>query len=123
MDPRRTERVSEALREELAEMIGYELEDPRIRKADVVEVLVSPDARHAHVRMKIEGDAAEQRETLDALDHARGFLRREIAHRLDLFRVPELHFEAAVATTLDQKAGRLLRRIRRGRPKDAEQAS
>jgi ribosome-binding factor A len=119
MDPRRAERVSEALREELEEMIGYELEDPRIQPADIVEVLISPDAKHAHIRLKIEGDTDSQLGTLEALEHARHYLRRELAHRLDLFRMPELHFEAAVDPALSPKVHKLMRKIRRGRPRDA----
>lgn len=49
----RTERISEALREELAELIGYELSDPRINFATVSSVEVSPDKRHAFVRIGI----------------------------------------------------------------------
>jgi ribosome-binding factor A len=117
MDPRRAERVSEALREELEELIAYELEDPRIQAADVVEVLISPDGRHAHIRIRGEGSSEAQAGTVTALGHARHFLRRELARRIDIFRIPELHFELAVTPELDQKASRLLRRIRRGRPK------
>jgi ribosome-binding factor A len=117
MDPRRAERVSEALREELEEMIGYELEDPRIQAADVVEVLMSPDAKQAHIRLKIAGDQDSQIETLAALEHARHYLRRELAQRLDLFRMPELHFEAAIDPGLSPKVNKLMRRIRRGRPR------
>ena len=123
MDPRRAERVSEALREELEEIIAYELEDPRIQAADVVEVLISPDARHAHIRIRAEGGADAQADTVTALDHARHFLRRELSHRIEMFRIPELHFELAVAPQLDQRAGRLLRRMRRGRARDSQPAA
>ena len=51
MDPHRTERVSEALREELGEMIAYELSDPRVVEATVTEVLVTPGMKHAQVRL------------------------------------------------------------------------
>ena len=47
MDPHRNERVSESLREELNELISYELSDPRIGDASVTEVLLSPDFRRA----------------------------------------------------------------------------
>jgi ribosome-binding factor A len=122
MDPRRAERVSEALREELEEMIAWELEDPRIQDSDVIEVLISPDGRKARVRLRIKGDAAAQQETVEALEHARNYLRRELTQRLGIFRVPDLHFESAIPAALDQKADKLLRRIRRGRPRDGEEA-
>ena len=79
MDPRRSERVSEALREELEELIVYELADPRIQVEGVAEVLISGDAKRAHVRLLLLGDAAAQAETIEALEHACSYIRRQIA--------------------------------------------
>lgn len=118
MDSHRSERVSEALREELSEIIAYELSDPRIGEAVVTEVLLSPNMRHAQVRLHFANDGHGREETIRALDGARHFLRRELANRLNLYRVPELHFEPDVSGDtgrLDQ----LLKRVRRGRPRDA----
>ena len=116
MENHRTERVSEALREELGEMISYELSDPRIGDATVTEVLVSPDKRHAQIRLHLSDDPNEQRQTIEALEGARHFLRRRLAERLNLFRVPDLHFEADVSTD-NSRLDHLLKRIRRGRPR------
>lgn len=118
MDSHRAERVSEALREELGEIIAYELSDPRIGNATVTEVLLSPDMRHAQVRLHLgAGDAGRQETTIRALDGARHFLRRELAGRLNLYRVPELHFEADL-TSPPERLQHLLKRMRRGRPRD-----
>lgn len=118
MESHRAQRVSEALREELGEMISYELSDPRIGDATVTEVLVSPDMRHAQVRLHL-GESPESKDaTIDALNHARPFLRRKLAERLNLFRIPELHFESDVATNGDGRMQHLLKRMRRGRPRD-----
>lgn len=124
MDNHRAERISEALREELGEMIAYELTDPRIGDATVTEVFVSPDMRHAQVRLHLGPNAAEQKETIRALEGARHFLRRQLAERLSLYRVPELHFEADLPM-MDGKnrIDHLMKRIRRGRPRDTEQTS
>jgi ribosome-binding factor A len=122
MDSHRTERVSEALREELGEIIAYELSDPRIGDATVTEVLLSPDMRHAQVRLHLSDEAGQQAATIQALDGARHFLRRQLAGRLSLYRVPELHFEADVSSSPDHLQ-HLLKRIRRGRPRDEERSS
>lgn len=119
MDTHRSKRVSEALREELGELIAYELTDPRIGDATVTEVLVSPDMRHAQIRLHLSPDVAAQRDTIKALDGARHFLRRQLAERLSLYRVPELHFEADVANGASRMEY-LLKRVRRGRPRDDE---
>lgn len=115
----RVERITEAIREELSEMIEYEMSDPRLRTATVTSVQVSPDKRHAFVRIGI-GEGADAKDALTALDHARNFLRHELADRLDLYRIPELHFEADVATELGGKMEHLLKRIKKGRPRDPE---
>ncbi len=73
MDERRTLRVSEALREELTEIIGFETEDPRLLAVDVTEVHVSQDGRHANVRVGLRGNEKEQDASLAALDHAGRF--------------------------------------------------
>src|ERR1043166_5708054 len=93
MDERRTNRVSEAVREELAEIIGFETEDPRLLAVEVLDVHVSPDGRHASVRVVIRGTEREQKQSLAALEHARHYLRHELAGRLSLRHVPELHFD------------------------------
>ena len=118
MDPYRLERISESIREELDELIAYEMSDPRVGSATVTEVLVSKDYRKAVVRLALVGTAAEQAETLAGLNHAKQFLRHELTERLQLFKSPELYFEAALAADLAAKAAKILKRIERGRPKD-----
>lgn len=117
MDPHRHERVSESIREELDELIGYEMSDPRVGPASVVEVHLSPDFRHAIVTLALRGNPAEQRATIEALSHAKQFLRHQLTDRLQLFRTPELHFEAALPANLSARAPQILKRIRRGRPR------
>ncbi len=118
MDPHRHERVAESIREELEEMIAGELADPRIGSASITEVLLSPDFRHAHIRVSLHGTPLEQEQTLAGINHARPFLKRELTDRLQMYRTPELHFEADLPAALAAKAPQILKRIKRGRPKD-----
>jgi ribosome-binding factor A len=101
----------------LDELINYELTDPRVGDAAVAEVHVSPDFRRAHVRLLLRGTADEQAATLEAINHAKQFLRHQLAERLQLFHTPDLQFEAALPAALGAKASQVLKRIRRGRPK------
>jgi ribosome-binding factor A len=117
LDPHRTERVSESIREELEELIGYEMSDPRVGPTTISEVLLSPDFRRAHIRLVLSGSPAEQATTLDALTHAKQFLRHQLAERLQLFHTPDLHFEAALPAELGAKVPQILKRIKRGRPR------
>jgi ribosome-binding factor A len=117
MDPYRSQRVSEAIREELSEIIGYEMADPRLGQVDVTEVLVTPDKRHARVLLHLGGDEKTQAEALLALEGARHFLRRELAGRLTLFRTPELLFEADIEACHLGRLEQLMKRVRKGRPR------
>lgn len=90
----RPERVADVMRRELAELLLRRVHDPRIRGCSIVGIRVSPDLRHARVRVSTLGSEAERQEALDALHHASGFLRSEMARRMRHFRrVPELVFE------------------------------
>jgi len=117
MDSRRAQRVSEALREELAEIIGYELNDPRLAAVSVTDALLSPDGRHTRVLVTFRGTADEQRQALEALEGAKNYLRSEIAVRLRLFRAPELNFEEDSVAGGVSRVEELLQRIRKKREK------
>lgn len=111
MESRRAQRVSEALREELAELVGYELQDPRLIGVTVTGCHLSPDGRHAQVLVALRGPEHERRGALEALEHARNHLRRQVASRLRLFRAPELHFVEDTAGGGENRIEELLKRI------------
>ena len=115
MDERRTQRVSVAVQEELAEIIGFELDDPRLLEVAVTEVDVSSDGRYAQVKVALGGDERQQRASLAALDHARHYLRHELATRLSLRHVPELHFEQERHPDADTRIDILLKRAKKSR--------
>jgi ribosome-binding factor A len=115
MDEHRVQRVSEAVREELSEIIGFEMDDPRLAAVDVTEVHVSPDSRHAHVKVDVSGGEREQEQALTALDHARHYLRNELARRLNLRRIPELHFAADRFSDATGRVEVLLKRAKKKR--------
>ncbi|HWD98674.1 MAG TPA: 30S ribosome-binding factor RbfA [Bryobacteraceae bacterium] len=116
MDEHRSRRISEAVREEISELIEFEMEDPRIRSVSVTGAEVSPDKRHAHVRVAISGGAEEA--ALAALEHAKHFLRHELATRLNLRRIPDLHFSVDSHPDADSRIDFLLRRARKSRARD-----
>ena len=122
MDERRTLRVSEAVREELVEIIGFEMDDPRVFEVEVTEVTVSPDSRHATVKIGCRGDERRQNAAVAALEHAAGYLRRELASRLLLRHVPELHFERDKNPEVESRVDFLLRRARKSKGREEKQS-
>jgi ribosome-binding factor A len=93
---RRTDRIADQLRLELSDLLRREVHDPRLRQASLVGIMdidVSPDLRRAVVKVSALGEEQDRLATIAALQHARGFLRSELARRLRLRVTPELHFE------------------------------
>ncbi len=116
MTTRHTERLAEAIREELDEIVNYELADPRIEGVNIAEVLLSPDARHARVLVSFSGGEDAGARALVALERAQHHLRRVLAQRLAVYRIPALRFEPELGPGPGSKGRRLLRRVRKGRP-------
>jgi ribosome-binding factor A len=121
MDQHRAERVSEAVREELSEIINFEMADPRLVVVDVTDVHVAANLRDAEVRVGLSGDEKEQQQALKALDHARHYLRCELARRLNLRKAPELHFAPDPGAHADQRVDILLKRAKKTRGSDENQ--
>ncbi len=115
MDQHRSLRVSEAVREELSEIIGFELSDPRLISVDVTGVAVTPDSRHAIIKVSLGSKAQEQKEAMAALEHARNYLRHELASRLNLRKIPELHFERDGSPDAATRIDILLKRAKKKR--------
>ena len=88
----RMERMADQIRNAIAVMIAEELRDPRIGFVTVTRVELSADLQHARVRVSVLGDESIRNATLEGLQSAAGFLRREIARRMRLRRVPEVLF-------------------------------
>jgi ribosome-binding factor A len=90
--PYRKERLDELLLRELESIICYELEDPRLRDVTVTAVDVTRDLQTARVYVALLDENGNERAVLDGLEHARGYVRSQIAGRLQLRRVPDLVF-------------------------------
>ena len=108
----RRERLSEALREEIETILEGELGDPRIGLVNVSEVQLAPDGKSAHVLVTVQGGEAEVQQTLQGLTAARGFIRHEVAERLQLHHAPELFFALDKSQQYEARIDQLLKRIK-----------
>ena len=101
---RRPERLAEALREEIAEVVGFELDDPRVEMVTVTEVKVSDDLRDAKVYVLVDGSEDEIAKALRALQNAATFVRQQVSLNLSMRFAPHLHF---VRDTAEENASRV----------------
>lgn len=89
----RSRRIAEQVQRELSDIIRLELKDPRVGMITLTDVEVTPDNAHARVYFTLLGEASRIDEAATGLQHAAGFLRSQLAHRLKVRVVPQLHFE------------------------------
>ncbi|GBG15898.1 ribosome-binding factor A [Novimethylophilus kurashikiensis] len=86
----RNQRVAEQLRRELADLLQFEVKDPRAAKVTLTEVDVSGDLSHAKIYFVTQ--SADAQSAAAALTKAAGFLRSQLSHRMLMRTVPQLHF-------------------------------
>jgi ribosome-binding factor A len=101
---RRPERLGEALKVEIGEVVGFELDDPRLEMVTVTDVNVSSDLRDARVYVFVRGSEDEINEALKTLRHASTFVRQQVALNLDMRYAPHVHF---VRDTAEENASRV----------------
>lgn len=101
---RRPEQLAEVIREEVSQIVGYELDDPRVEGVTVTDVRVSENLRDASIYVTAEGTAGEREAAMRALQHAAPYVRRQLSIVLNLKYTPELHF---VRDTVEESATRV----------------
>ena len=84
--------MGDQIQRELAELLRENVKDPRVGRVTITGVEVSSDLSHAKVFVTHLAGRTHADEAVQALQHTAGFLRSELAHRLNLYSVPQLHF-------------------------------
>jgi ribosome-binding factor A len=101
---RRPEKVADLLREEITQIVGYELADPRVMMVTVTDVRVSDNLKNARVFVIVEGDEDEKQAALTALRKAALYVRKQLELSLSLRHAPEIHF---VRDTIEERGARV----------------
>jgi ribosome-binding factor A len=105
---RRSERLAEEIREEVARMIATELKDPRLGFVTVTRVELAHDLGYARVHVGVLGSEKEREKGLVALRSAAGFVRRELGRRLRIHHTPEIDFRYDKGLDATDRVARLL---------------
>ena len=110
---RRPERVADILREEISQIVGYELEDPRLTMVTVTDVRLSENLKAAKVYFTVAGNEEEHRLALNALNCAAPYVRKQLGLSLNLPRTPEIHFVRDKIEEQGERVDKLLDKIER----------
>ena len=86
-------RINMEVQRELSQIIRSEIKDPRIHPlTSVVAVEVTPDFKYCKAYISVLGDEEAGKATIEGLRSAASFVRRELAHRVNLRNTPEIKF-------------------------------
>ena len=88
----RLQRINERIQIELSDMLIREISDPRLAGISITDVRVDRELAYADIYFSALEGSVRAAEILDGLEHAKGFLRRELALRIDLRTFPRLRF-------------------------------
>ena len=110
---RRTQRLSEEIREEVARIIPT-LKDPRVGFVTVTRTDMTPDLRSVRVHIGVLCDAHQRTRTLQGLAQAAGFIRRELGRRLRIRHTPEVSFQYDEGLDATDRVAQLLDQVHSG---------
>lgn len=88
----RAQRIADRVREELSELLIHEISDPRLLGVSVTDVTVDRELSYANIYVSAIEGSERSEEILEGLESAQGFIRRELAQRVELRTFPRLRF-------------------------------
>ncbi len=108
---KRSQRVSDLLREEIADIISCKLKDPRIGFTTVMGVDLTDDLKIARVYVSILKHE-ERKTTIEVLNSAKSFIRSELSKRLKLKFIPSIEFRLDTSIEYGNRIEKLLNDIK-----------
>ena len=93
MEGKRSEKVADLIHKEISEMLVKTIKDPRIGFVTITRVAVSEDYRSAKVYFSVAGTVEERQRSIEGLNSAKGYVRKELGRRVRLRYTPEILFK------------------------------
>ena len=109
----RATKIAERIREELSEILVMHIQDPRLGGVSITDVRIDRELAFANVYFSCIEGKERAAEIQEAFKHAHGYLRSELAHRVDLRYFPRLRFHYDPTFEKAERVERLLAEIRR----------
>lgn len=115
-------RINAEVQKELSNIIRGEIKDPRISSlTGVTDVEVTPDLKLCKAYISVLGDEKAQRETMEGLKSAEGFIRSRLAKNINLRNTPEIKFILRQSIEYGVNMSRLIDEVTKDLPKDEEE--
>lgn len=93
MNKTRIRRIASELKKEISVLINQDLKDSRIAPiTSITEIDLTDDLQSAKVYISVLGSQKEKEDTMKALEHSKGFIKKELGNRMNLRHIPQLYF-------------------------------
>jgi ribosome-binding factor A len=119
----RANRIANRIREELSELLLYEITDPRLQGVSITKVFVDRELAFATIFVSSLEGASQKETILDGFNHASGFIRRSLARSIDLRAFPQLRFNWDPSLEHADRIDHLIASIHDESPDDGEEDS
>ncbi len=119
----RIQRINDEILIEVANIVRYEIKDPRVSDVmvSIIRVDTTSDLKYCKIFVSVLGTEKVKEEALDGLKKSAGYIRRELAHRINLRATPELKFLLDDSLEYSIKMEGLMKQVREGLTEDEEQ--
>lgn len=114
--------MGEQLKREISGILRTQVHDPRVSGVTVTSVQVAPDLTFARVWVQLAGDDDQRQRTLEGLEAAAPFVRRQLGASLHVRRIPELDFREDHTLERAMRIETLLREVEVGEAKRTDAA-
>ncbi|WKZ33880.1 MAG: 30S ribosome-binding factor RbfA [Thermodesulfobacteriota bacterium] len=114
MSYKRSERVADLIKEEVASMVLYgEIKDPRIGFVTITKVELTPDLKEARIFFSQLGSPGDREKSRKGLESASGYIRRNLAKKLDLRHIPKITFLFDESLEYSEKIEKMIRDMKK----------
>ena len=121
MEGKRSEKVADVIQREISEMLLRTLKDPRIGFVTITRVTVSDDCRMAKVYFSVMGTPADRERSMEGLNHAKGYVRKELGRRIRLRYAPEVVFQFDPSIEYGIHLEEVIHELHEGRERDGDE--
>ena len=111
----RNEKLSKQILREVSVIINTGVKDPKLGFVTITNVKMKTDVNVVTIFVSILGEEKEKRASIAALRRARGYIRRELAHRVSVKFVPEIEFELDTSMENIENTLKLINSLEKGK--------
>jgi ribosome-binding factor A len=110
-DNKRLQRVAEAYKHELSEILLMEIRNPNLTGVWITNVVFTPDLRLAKIYFNVSGGRVREEEVLSGFERSKGYLRKELSQRVRMKFTPDLKFYFDESQEINQRIDELFKKI------------